>query len=109
MHLVPELGMIRKKKESKIAGLNHQMDGGTNCWDGEVWEKNSLGEQGSVLTVSFWKCCSNYLWDSQEDMSGETRCMKVELSIEFLDWDIKLENTSREKKSLYWMKYLVKL
>ena len=31
MHLVPELGMIRKKKESKIAGLNHQMDGGTNC------------------------------------------------------------------------------
>ena len=32
MDLVPGVGMIGKKKESKkTAGLNHKTDGGTNC------------------------------------------------------------------------------
>ena len=27
-------------------------------------------------------------------MSGEIQCMKLELRVEFLDWDINLQNTS---------------
>lgn len=102
MDLVPGVGMIGKKKESKkTAGLKHKMDGGTNCWDGEVWEQNRLGEQGSVR-VPFWKYCWTHLWDSQENVRWESMyeagTQKLELRVEFWGWEINLESTSTEKK-----------
>lgn len=53
MELVPGERVIRKKEESNTGGLTNQIDGSTNCGYGEVWEKNRLTEEGSVLRVSF--------------------------------------------------------
>lgn len=53
MELVPGERVIRKKEESNTAGLTDQIDDSTNCGCREVWEKNRLTEEGSVLRVSF--------------------------------------------------------
>lgn len=53
MELVPGERVIRKNEESNTAGLTDQIDGSTNCGYGEVWEKNRLTEEGSVLRISF--------------------------------------------------------